>query len=224
ILDQVRYLTSEIDEKVIKKDGVTDLHDVVSVAVGSIINSLLFGYDFRGREHECHRTTQLMQGLVEGLSRPLAVIGRFYPLSLHIPAVKRRFDEVAHTFHLLLHDMTVIVEEHRERYIMEGEEMKVLDFVDAYLVEQGKLMRDEGNVGLFSNDQLVNVLIDVWFGGHETSHATILWGIAFWIHNPQVQERMHKELDTVINGDRMVTLADKLSLPYMNATISVSSV
>jgi hypothetical protein len=32
---------------------------------------------------------------------------------------------------------------------------------------------------------------------------------------------MHKELDKVIGDDRLVTVADKLNLPYTNAVIMV---
>jgi cytochrome P450 len=34
-----------------------------------------------------------------------------------------------------------------------------------------------------------------------------------------VQQRIHAELDRVINGDRLITVADKSQLPYMNATV-----
>jgi cytochrome P450 family 33 len=39
------------------------------------------------------------------------------------------------------------------------------------------------------------------------------------IKNPEVQQKLHEELDKVIGGDRLVTLTDKSQLPYLNAVI-----
>ena len=41
------------------------------------------------------------------------------------------------------------------------------------------------------------------------------------IHYPEVQEKIHQELDRVIGRDRDVIMADKPTLPYTMATINV---
>ena len=59
----------------------------------------------------------------------------------------------------------------------------------------------------------------------ETSSTTIAWGIAYLINNPSVIEKAHEELDKAIGveNNRLVTVADKTNLPYINAIINVSN-
>jgi hypothetical protein len=42
------------------------------------------------------------------------------------------------------------------------------------------------------------------------------------ILNPDKQAKIHEELDRVINGDRMILVADRPKLNYLNAAIVVS--
>lgn len=46
-------------------------------------------------------------------------------------------------------------------------------------------------------------------------------GMIFLLLNPEVQKKLHEELDTVIGSDRFVTLEDKPNLHYTNAVIQV---
>ena len=59
----------------------------------------------------------------------------------------------------------------------------------------------------------------------ETSSTTIAWGIAYLINHPSVIEKAHAELDKAIGveNNRLVTVADKTNLPYINAIINVSN-
>uniref|UniRef100_A0A915N3C1 Cytochrome P450 n=1 Tax=Meloidogyne javanica TaxID=6303 RepID=A0A915N3C1_MELJA len=71
-------------------------------------------------------------------------------------------------------------------------------------------------------EQLVGVANDLWFAGQETTSTTLNWGIAFLINNPNVQNKVHAELDSIIGDfDRIITTADRPSLPYLNALINV---
>ena len=55
-----------------------------------------------------------------------------------------------------------------------------------------------------------------------------MWGILFLLHNPQVQSRIHQDLDRVLNarrnkgeslGEMSPRLTDAPDLPYIKATI-----
>lgn len=51
----------------------------------------------------------------------------------------------------------------------------------------------------------------------ETTTATIAWALGFLVQEPEVQAKVHAELERVVGGERLVTLADRPALPYLNA-------
>lgn len=63
---------------------------------------------------------------------------------------------------------------------------------------------------------------DLWFAGLTTTNTTINWTISYVLNHPEVQDKMQEELDKVVGSDRLVTISDKSSLPYMNAVINES--
>ena len=62
--------------------------------------------------------------------------------------------------------------------------------------------------------------MDLWLAGLGTTTLTLSWSIAYVLNTPGVQEKMHEELDRVIGGDRLVSMADKNDLPFMNAVVN----
>uniref|UniRef100_A0A914GPT0 Uncharacterized protein n=1 Tax=Globodera rostochiensis TaxID=31243 RepID=A0A914GPT0_GLORO len=58
----------------------------------------------------------------------------------------------------------------------------------------------------------------------ETTTDTLNWGIIHIIHSPKVQDKLHAELDSVIGTDRLITLFDKVSLPYANSVVNKSGI
>jgi cytochrome P450 len=89
-------------------------------------------------------------------------------------------------------------------------------------VKKGKLIINNYDGGIFSIDQLKGVCQDLWIAGQETTSTTLTWGIAYLINRPEVQAKMHAELNEVIGGsDIIVTMASRPSMPYTNAVINV---
>lgn len=112
------------------------------------------------------------------------------------------------------------IQDHRAKINYQAEEY--LDYAEAYLKEQKN--QEQGGLGsdLFSDQQLANMCFDLWFAGLTTTNTTINWTISYVLNHPEVQDKMQEELDKVVGSDRLVTISDKSSLPYMNAVINES--
>ncbi|KAG8228075.1 hypothetical protein J437_LFUL009047 [Ladona fulva] len=90
------------------------------------------------------------------------------------------------------------------------------DFIDTYLDE---LKRRKGDASYFSEGQLIAICDDLFSAGTETTSYTLAFGVLFLLHHPDVQAKIHEELDRVVGRDRFPTMDDKPNLPYLNAVM-----
>lgn len=106
--------------------------------------------------------------------------------------------------------------------------MSVLDeIIDSYeaLKEKGEASvigglleaRDDDGKPL-SRDAIRSEAAVIFMAGHETTANTLAWAWYLLSQCPSVQDKLHKELDTVLAG-RTPTFQDVSSLPYTKAVI-----
>ena len=60
----------------------------------------------------------------------------------------------------------------------------------------------------------------MWLAGQETTSNTLAWMVIYLMTNPKAQESLQLELTKVVGSDRIVTLDDKMNLPYVNAVVA----
>ena len=53
------------------------------------------------------------------------------------------------------------------------------------------------NVLLIGYYALFNDLIDLFIAGMETTASSLMWTLLFFLHHPEVQEKVQRELDEV---------------------------
>lgn len=73
--------------------------------------------------------------------------------------------------------------------------------------------RDQEDGGGMSSEQIRDELITLLFAGHETSAQSLTWALYALSQHPEVEERLHAELDTVLNG-RPPAVEDLSRLSY----------
>lgn len=54
----------------------------------------------------------------------------------------------------------------------------------------------------------------------DTTTKTLLWAIILMMNHPEVQEKVQAEIRTVITDNRLVTLSDRVNMPYTNAVMN----
>uniref|UniRef100_A0A1I8BIY7 Unspecific monooxygenase n=1 Tax=Meloidogyne hapla TaxID=6305 RepID=A0A1I8BIY7_MELHA len=132
----------------------------------------------------------------------------------HLPYFKEIFLEVQRKIMRTYAFFKKQIEEHENDGEYLGDER--LDFVSAFMREI-KLRNGKED---YDMETLYAHLLDFWIAGQETTTDTLNWGIIHIIHNINIQEKLHKELDLIIGSDRQITLADKTDLPYSNAVVN----
>ncbi|KAH7721183.1 Protein CYP-33C9 [Aphelenchoides avenae] len=197
-----------------------DIPALLDVAVGSVINTLLFGYRFDElHEDEFYELKRLLAEDLRALGGWKSHVLKTYPELLYtIPPFKAVFDLLKYNRCALWQFYQRQIDEHLKNMDFDTEASPT-DYAEAFLKEKAK--RDaEGIPHSFTISQLKGMCSDLFIAGQETSSTTLAWGVAFLVNYPEAQQRMHEELDRVIGSDRMVTMADRANLPYTNAVIN----
>ncbi|CAD6197646.1 unnamed protein product [Caenorhabditis auriculariae] len=215
ILLEVEALTKSLKGSAKAETNAQELFDV---AVGSVINQFLFGYRFDDDKIEEFRELKtLVSAQMKTFSTPRAFFSVAHPWTKHTFIGKDiwgRMVQYRDAFYAFFYRQ---LDAHKKEVDFDSEESK--DYVEAYLKEQAKRQK-EGDKESFSDIQLVNVLLDLWFAGMETSANTLTWAIAYTLNNLETQDKLHEELDRVIGSDRDILMADKNDLVYVNAFIN----
>ena len=135
----------------------------------------------------------------QGIANPLlALVPDWAPLPLM--RRKRRasgaLDAIVYRF----------IQEHRAANTDSGDLLSMLMLAED---EDGQRMSDR---------QLHDEVMTIFIAGHETTALTLTWAFALLAQSPAVEQKLHAELDAVLNG-RVPTMADLASLPYAEMVI-----
>uniref|UniRef100_A0A1I7YMM6 Unspecific monooxygenase n=1 Tax=Steinernema glaseri TaxID=37863 RepID=A0A1I7YMM6_9BILA len=63
-------------------------------------------------------------------------------------------------------------------------------------------------------------LLDLYFGGTETSISSLLWAFLFMMKKPKIQKKLRAEVLKTTGGNRHVEITDKANMPYANAVVT----
>ncbi|CAM9326843.1 unnamed protein product [Bubo scandiacus] len=91
------------------------------------------------------------------------------------------------------------------------------DFIDFYLAHIEK-SKDEPR-STYNEDNMVYSINDLFLGGSETTSTTLIWGLLYMVANPDVQEKVQRELDAVLSPSQLICYEDRKELPYTNAVV-----
>uniref|UniRef100_A0AC34FIA1 Cytochrome P450 n=1 Tax=Panagrolaimus sp. ES5 TaxID=591445 RepID=A0AC34FIA1_9BILA len=188
------------------------------ITVANIINQLLFGFGYHDKKGkaEFSNMKDVIAKFMQIVTWPsINLVFSFYPLR-HLPYLKQSMDTFWKNALLMEEYCQKQIDVHKEAMKLSNGEDKEdpKDYVEAYLREA------ESGKDDFSERQLRFMLFDMWIAGQETSANTLIFSILYLLHNPNIQEKLHAELDTVIGSDRRINLSDKNSLIYVNAFIN----
>ncbi|KAJ1367911.1 hypothetical protein KIN20_028938 [Parelaphostrongylus tenuis] len=202
------------------KGTEVEMQDVFDVAVGSVINQLLFGYRFdNDKLGEFRELRSLMSSQMKDFSHPSAIIMFAYPWMKTLPYFRGLWNRIFLYRDAFYSFFDRQIEAHEKDIDYDVDDSK--DYVEAFLKER-KRREANGDMESFSHIQLQNMCLDLWFAGMETTSNTLSWGVVYILNNLHVQakEQMHAEMDREIASSRLITMSDRNNLPYTNAVIN----
>ncbi|EMP41805.1 Cytochrome P450 2H2 [Chelonia mydas] len=91
------------------------------------------------------------------------------------------------------------------------------DFIDAFFIkveEEQKNGQSEFNVG-----SLVRSTVELFIAGTGTTSITMKFGLLILLKYPEIEEKVHEEIDRVIGRSRSPCMADRSQMPYTDAVV-----
>ncbi|KAK6055164.1 unspecific monooxygenase [Cooperia oncophora] len=200
-----------------------DLRDYIDSAVGSIINSLLFGFRFDESNMDLfNHLKAVIVRIMKMSARPSFLLFMLFPGLKRLPFFKAYSKEVREkqaTFCLICSSSKIEI--HKKE--IDFDSVESTDYVEAYLKEQ-KSRENEPNHGGFSRSTAHIVFRLLWMAGYGNAFRLSLRGTVVYLLN-EVQKHDTPErnglLISLVLEDVLITNADRASLPYMNAVINI---
>ncbi|XP_070557227.1 cytochrome P450 2U1-like [Ptychodera flava] len=68
-------------------------------------------------------------------------------------------------------------------------------------------------------DTITHLVSEFFRAGADTTNTTLRWTLMFMVSHPEIQKKVHNEIDEVIGRSRPATIKDRDSLPYTQAAV-----
>lgn len=186
------------------QDGTTtDISREMMRLTLAIVGKTLFGADVESEAEEIRRALTHAMEMFSSITLPFSDL----LVKLPLPGY-RRFQKAKARL-----DSTIyrIIEEHRASRRDRG------DLLSMLLLAQDT----EGDGGGMSDQQLRDEAMTIFLAGHETTANALAWTWYLLSLHPEVESRLHQEVDSVLEG-RRATLEDLPKLCYTEMVLAES--
>uniref|UniRef100_A0A8C9EGT9 unspecific monooxygenase n=1 Tax=Pavo cristatus TaxID=9049 RepID=A0A8C9EGT9_PAVCR len=180
-------------------------------AVSNIICSIVFGDRF---DYEDKKLLDLIEMLEENEKyqnriQTQVCLYNFFPTILdYLPGPhKTLINSIGQVDDFI----TEIVRAHQESF----DPSCPRDFIDAFI---NKMQQEKGN-SYFTVESLTRTTLDLFLAGTGTTSTTLRYGLLILQKYPEIEEKIHKEIDRVVGRDRSPCMADRSQLPYTDAVV-----
>ncbi|XP_053312589.1 cytochrome P450 2J5-like [Spea bombifrons] len=180
-------------------------------AVANVISAVVFGHCFSFDDKTFQKLVAVNNHLIENIGSSWGRLYDAFPrLMQYVPGPhKKTFENQKY--------MENFVRKEIRFHQVNGTPEEPDDFIDHYLNQIAKT-KDEPD-STFDEDNMIQVAVDLFTAGTETTATTLQWALLFMLAHPDIQVNVRKELDTVLEGSSVINYEDRKRLPYTNAVV-----
>uniref|UniRef100_H2Z8V6 Uncharacterized protein n=1 Tax=Ciona savignyi TaxID=51511 RepID=H2Z8V6_CIOSA len=197
ITEEVAYLNDAIrthDGKAFNIQSI--LGNAISNNICSIVMGRRFDYD-----------DERFKEIITRLARRYLTLRPAVCLRVHEWFYKRN-----NARKLIPESLREMVEEHKASYEQDNHR----DFIDAFLGEQ----KAENGAKTFTYNNFYCIMyVIIFVAGTETTTSTLRWSLLCLIHDPEIQDKLRKEIFEVLGQEKIPAFEDKSKMPYTRAFI-----
>jgi len=207
VIVETKALVDEIRRQEKENNGVVELDLLFNKAslnvVWKFVSNQRFEYD-DAKMHQLLRVTDTFMMIGEKImGKPLGI----FAILRFLPPFRTTYLECYNG----VAELRDLIRETIDAHVSQLDTDDPKDYIDMFLMELGTQEH-------LVMEQLVICCLDLFTAGSETSSKGMLFSLALMIKYPEEQRKCQQEIDEVLQGRRLVTMEDKLRLPYTEAT------
>ncbi|KAB7493702.1 Cytochrome P450 2L1 [Armadillidium nasatum] len=218
IVSAVQYEASELVKEIKKQAGTpAPLPQALKPAIINVLWQMVASIRHDLDNEEVVLIDKLIQKVMENAS--LIMMQDFFPWpknilpeSIYNWLVKKHI--LIEAVSALESSLRKVVNEH----IKSLDESNPRDYIDEYLIEMKKQIDNPEST--MSIRDLITSIADLFDAGLQTTTATIYWAVFYLASFPEVQKKLHAEIDKEIPKGNLVNADDKKRLPYTEAFLN----
>ncbi|XP_073713848.1 cytochrome P450 2K1-like [Misgurnus anguillicaudatus] len=208
IIQETRYLR-EVFETF--QGNPFDTNQPVNYAVSNIISAIVCGNRFEYDDPKFNEMVDRANQIIHMSGSAAIQIYNMFPVLRPLLKTWRLLMESLDKYYA---EMQVLVDRLRETF----NPLDCRGLVDAFLIQKQSLEKSGENDSQFNDLNLLMTVSNLFAAGTDTTGTTLRWGLLLMAKYPQIQDRVHEEIDRVLDGREPVT-EDRKNLPYTDAVI-----
>nr|XP_060640580.1 cytochrome P450 2G1-like [Anolis sagrei ordinatus] len=208
IQEEAQYLL----EKFRKYEGLPfDPTFLLCCTTSNIICSIVFGKRFEYEDKTFISMLNLTNKIFLELSSPWAKLYDMYS------GIMQYFPGGHNRLYNLLDELKAFIAERIKINQETLDPKNPRDFIDCFLIEMEK---EKGNPSTeFTMNNLVFTALNLFTAGTDTISSTLKYALLLLMKYPEVEEKVHQEIDSVVGCNRVPAVKDRMNMPYTNAVI-----
>ncbi|XP_058562525.1 cytochrome P450 2A13-like [Neofelis nebulosa] len=183
----------------------------LSRTVSNVISSIVFGDRFDYENKEFLSLLRMMLGSFQFTATSMGQLCEMFPSVMkHLPGPQQQaFKDLKG-----LEDFIAKKVEQNQRTL---DPNSPRDFIDSFLI---RMQEEQNNPDTeFYLKNLVLTTLNLFFAGTETVSTTLRYGFLLLMKHPDVEAKIHEEIDQVIGKNRQPKFEDRAKMPYTEAVI-----
>ncbi|KAH9489773.1 Cytochrome P450 2H2 [Bulinus truncatus] len=206
ILEEVHVVLASIENQ---NGRPFNIKPLLTDSTSNVICNVLFGSRFSYNDPKFMEFHCMLADIVK--ENPVNVPANFFPWMRHLPHVQKQIQKFLNVFKSADKFIGDQIAEHEATF----DPSNLRDFIDLVLDVR---MKNTDSIQ-FTDNNLRNVIVDLFLAGSDTTASTLYWAMLLMADNPDIQIKCQKEIDLVLGVNKEVSLTDRASLIYTEATM-----
>lgn len=212
--NEINDLMNELSNE---KHQTIDVDPHFAVSVSNVVCNLLMSVRFTRDDLKFKKFNSMIEEGMKLFGKIHSV--DYIPITQYLPSFQSAKSQIADNRNEMFKFYKEVIEAHKETFDRDN----IRDLVDYYLleIENAKINGTEQQLfdGRDQNEQIMQIMGDLFSAGMETVKTTLLWLVVFMLRNPDAKQQVQDELDQIIGRNRMPNIEDLQYLPCTESTI-----